>query len=154
PFPFFCDHQDPALAEAVREGRRREFAAFGWRPEDVPDPQDPATFRAARLDWAERAREPHAEVLAWYRALLRLRRDRPDLRDGRPGATRARFDEAAGWLVVERPATTLAVNLGAAIARVPLGRGERRVALSSRESGVEVGDEGVVLPPDTATFLV
>ncbi|MBX3465348.1 MAG: malto-oligosyltrehalose trehalohydrolase [Planctomycetes bacterium] len=154
PFPYFCDHQDPALAAAVREGRRREFAAFGWRPEDVPDPQDPATFRAARLDWAERARAPHAEVLAWYRALLRLRRDRPDLRDGRPGATRARFDEAAGWLVVERPATTLAVNLGAAIARVPLGRGERRVVLSSRESGVEVGDEGVVLPPDTATFLV
>lgn len=153
PFPYFCDHLDPGLAAAVRDGRRREFAAFGWRPEDVPDPQDPATFQAAKLDRGERARSPHREVLAWYRDLLRLRRERPDLRDGRPGATRVRFDEAAGWLVVERPATTLAVNLGATIARVPLGRGESRALLTSRAAGVEASDGGVLLPPDTAAFL-
>ncbi len=153
PFPYFCDHEDAALASAVREGRRKEFAAFGWRPEDVPDPQDPATFHAARLDWAEPTRAPHDGVLAWYRALLRLRRERSDLRDGRPGATTVRLDEAAGWLVVERPQTTLAVNLGDALARVPLARGEARLLLASREAGVEPGDGGVVLPPDTAAFL-
>jgi maltooligosyltrehalose trehalohydrolase len=153
PFPYFCDHQDPALAEAVRDGRRREFAAFGWRPEDVPDPQAPATFAAAKLDWSELAREPHASTLAWYRALVRLRRERVDLRDGRPGRTRARVDEAAGWLVVERPETTLAVNLGKDVARVPLARGESRVLLASRDEGAAASDGAILLPPDSAVFL-
>lgn len=153
PFPYFCDHEDEALAASVREGRRREFAAFGWAPEDVPDPVAPGTFAAARLPWDERARPAHADVLAWYRALIRQRRARPDLRDGRPGSTRVRCDEAQGWLVVERPETTLAVNLGAALARVPLGRGEARLLLASREVGVEPSDGGVLLPPDTAAFL-
>ena len=74
PFRYFTDHRDPELARAVSEGRRREFADFGWRPEDVPDPQDPATFEVSRLDWSELDRAPHAEVLAWHRELLRLRR--------------------------------------------------------------------------------
>ncbi|MEV5906648.1 malto-oligosyltrehalose trehalohydrolase, partial [Streptomyces sp. NPDC052127] len=43
PWQYFTDHTDPELAEAVRRGRRREFAAHGWAEEDVPDPQDPAT---------------------------------------------------------------------------------------------------------------
>src|SRR3546814_4248273 len=46
PFQYFSDHQDPDLARAVSEGRRREFASFGWAPDDVPDPQAPATFRS------------------------------------------------------------------------------------------------------------
>jgi maltooligosyltrehalose trehalohydrolase len=79
PFQFFTDHTDPELAEAVRTGRRREFAAFGWQPDDVPDPQDPETFRRCRLRWAERPGAGHAEMLEWYRALLRLRRSEPVL---------------------------------------------------------------------------
>ncbi|MGH7338080.1 MAG: malto-oligosyltrehalose trehalohydrolase, partial [Myxococcota bacterium] len=51
PFPFFCERGDPELARATREGRRAEFAAFGWKPEDIPDPQDPETFASARLCW-------------------------------------------------------------------------------------------------------
>ncbi len=76
PFPYFCDHQDPELARAVRDGRLRELAALGWTPNDPADPQAPKTFERARLDWSEFAREPHASVLAWYRSLIRLRRDR------------------------------------------------------------------------------
>jgi len=74
PFQYFTDHGDPAVARAVSDGRRREFAAFGWRPEDVPDPQDPETFDRSKLDWRELEREPHRSVLAWYRGLLALRR--------------------------------------------------------------------------------
>jgi maltooligosyltrehalose trehalohydrolase len=74
PFLYFTDHDDPGLAQAVSEGRRREFAAFGWKPEEVPDPQNPATFEASRLDWSELDKPPHAELLAWHRELLRLRR--------------------------------------------------------------------------------
>src|SRR5262249_27066716 len=102
PFLYFTDHEDPALGRAVSEGRRREFAAFGWAPEAVPDPQAPETFLASRLDWDEPARAPHAAVLEWYRALLRLRRDTPALLDGRLDAVAVACDEMARWLRVER----------------------------------------------------
>ena len=112
PFPYFCDHDDPELAEAVRQGRRSEFAAFGWAPEDVPDPQDPATFASARLDWDEIDRGPHAEVLAWHRQLSALRGTRSELRDDRAAATTVRHDTTAGWLVVDRGGVVVAVNVG------------------------------------------
>jgi maltooligosyltrehalose trehalohydrolase len=77
PFPFFCDF-DPELAEAIREGRRREFARFAKFSEPaarmrIPDPGSPATFAASRLDWQCRTREPNASWLRLYRELLALR---------------------------------------------------------------------------------
>jgi maltooligosyltrehalose trehalohydrolase len=67
PWRYFTDHEDAALAEAVRKGRAEEFAAFGWA--EVPDPQDPATFEASRLDWSEAV----GDLLEWHRALIALR---------------------------------------------------------------------------------
>ena len=78
PFPFFTSHGDPALARAVTEGRRSEFAAFSWVGE-VPDPQDEGTFRSAVLHLDERREPPHADMLGWYRALLALRCEHPAL---------------------------------------------------------------------------
>jgi maltooligosyltrehalose trehalohydrolase len=49
PFLFFSDHVDARIADATREGRRREFAAFAAFGREVPDPQDPATFAASKL---------------------------------------------------------------------------------------------------------
>jgi maltooligosyltrehalose trehalohydrolase len=49
PFQFFADFGDPALRQAVTQGRRREFSEFQWN--DVPDPHDPATFERSRLRW-------------------------------------------------------------------------------------------------------
>ena len=46
PFQYFTHHEDPELGEQVSEGRRSEFEAFGWNPEDIPDPQDPARLNA------------------------------------------------------------------------------------------------------------
>jgi len=77
-FAFFCDF-DGELGEAVRTGRREEFAKF---PEfrdpakraRIPDPQAEATFTSAKLDWNALAREPHAAWLAFYRAVLEVRR--------------------------------------------------------------------------------
>jgi maltooligosyltrehalose trehalohydrolase len=74
PFRYFTDHADPALARAVSEGRRSEFREFGWNPADVPDPQDPATFEASKLQWDEVERDEHAALLEWYRALIARRR--------------------------------------------------------------------------------
>ena len=74
PFLFFTDHIDPAIADATREGRRREFAAFAaFSGEEVPDPQARETFERSKLD-------PSAsddELRAFYRELLALRRRLP-----------------------------------------------------------------------------
>ena len=111
PWRFFAGHTDPQLQEAVRTGRRREFAAFGWDPAAVPDPEDPATFRASVLDWQELTTARSATMLAWYRALLRLRSTEPDLADGRLDRTGAAADEGTGWISLRRGAILLAINL-------------------------------------------
>jgi len=133
PFLYFTDHPDPALGKAVREGRRRELAAFGWDPAEIPDPQAEATFTRSRLDWSESGRAPHAEVLEWHRALIRLRRTLPGLADDRLGGVAVRFDEAARWLLVLRGPVVVACNLAAGERRIPCpkARGKRLVLASS-----------------------
>jgi maltooligosyltrehalose trehalohydrolase len=74
PFQYFTSHSDPGLIEAVREGRKREFAAF-HTGHDVPDPHDPATFERSKLDHALRERGEHRQLYDFYRELLRLRRE-------------------------------------------------------------------------------
>ena len=134
----------------MRAGRRREFAAFGWEPDEVPDPQDPATFRRSKLDWDERSRGHHREMLDWYRALVALRRGTPALLDGRRDAVVTRVDEEAGTLAVERGPVTVAVNLGAHGRELDV---EGRVALASEHG---VGREGrrLHLPPDAVAVLL
>jgi maltooligosyltrehalose trehalohydrolase len=74
PFRFFTDHDDPFIADATREGRRREFEQFtSFSGEEVPDPQDPATFEASKLDPAQGS----PELWQFYADLLRLRRELP-----------------------------------------------------------------------------
>ena len=120
PFLYVTDHQEPELAEAVRRGRRAEFAAFGWRPEDVPDPQDPASFEASKLRWDELERAPHDRLLAWHRRLSELRRRHPSLSAAGEGDTRVRYDEAGRWLVVERGSLAVAANLADRALTVPV----------------------------------
>src|SRR5205823_10679436 len=72
PFPFFCSFEDAALVEAVRQGRRKEFAAFAWQGE-VPDPQAEATFRSACLSWAWPPHTPRAGLRHLYGDLLAAR---------------------------------------------------------------------------------
>ncbi|QKW09920.1 malto-oligosyltrehalose trehalohydrolase [Streptomyces sp. NA04227] len=138
PWQYFTDHTDPELAEAVRQGRRREFAAHGWAEADVPDPQDPATRERSCLDWTEPARQPHARLLDWYRTLIALRRDHPDLTDPDLAALRLACDEEAGWIAYRRGDLTVAVNLGDEAAAIPFGRGRARVLAAW----------GEVQPPD------
>ena len=112
PFPYFVDTGgDEPLAEAIRRGRRGEFADFGWDPETIPDPVDPATAASAVLRWDERDKGEHRRVLDWYRALLRLRRERPDLTDGRRARTTVSADEQGRRIVVDRGQTVLEVVL-------------------------------------------
>jgi len=67
-------HTDADLVEAVRRGRREEFASFGWEGEP-PDPQAEETFLGSKLQWPLRDRPRHREMLAFHRELLALRRE-------------------------------------------------------------------------------
>ena len=101
PFLYFTSHSDPGLVEAVREGRRAEFAAFAWAGE-VPDPQDEGTFCQSKLQpEVARAGQPRA-LRDWYRELLRLRRDLPALADLDTGQVDARALERQRVLLVRR----------------------------------------------------
>ncbi|MEC9372696.1 MAG: DUF3459 domain-containing protein, partial [Planctomycetota bacterium] len=80
PFLYFVDHSDPDLIEAVREGRKREFASFGWS-ETPPDPQSPDSLARSRLDHTLIEQPQHRVMHELTRELLRLRRDHPALRD-------------------------------------------------------------------------
>ena len=151
PFLFFTDYGDPVLWDAVREGRRREFAAFGWAPEAVPDPQDPATFEASRLIWDELDREPHAGLLAWHRTLVRLRRERPDLRD--PGRPVVRADAAIGTLLVERPAATLAANVGQHERTLRLSAGAHELLAASDPAATHLTGRDLRLAPMSVAIL-
>ena len=76
PFQYFISHSDADLVQAVRRGRREEFAAFGWQDE-VPDPQAEETFQRCKLNHGLRASEPHTVLLAFYKRLIRLRKSIP-----------------------------------------------------------------------------
>ena len=137
PWQYFTDHRDPVLAEAVRAGRRAEFAAFGWGPSAVPDSQDPATAMNSTLDWTELDRDPHARMLSWYRELIALRRARPALRGDRFDEVAVSADEAARVLVVRRGDTTVIANMSAEPRQVDIGGG--RVLLSSSAAALDGG---------------
>ncbi len=143
PFCYFTDHQDPRLAEAVREGRRREFAGFGWAPEAIPDPQAPETFQSCKLIWEEIAEPEHARLLDWYRALIRLRATEPDLtRAERPQVS---VGSATGHLLImRRGAVLVCANFGSQSAVLP-GQGNARVLLGS--AGIQLSGGVLHLPP-------
>jgi maltooligosyltrehalose trehalohydrolase len=112
PFLYFTDHDDPDIAEAVRTGRRREFASFAWDSEQIPDPQADETFARSRLDWDERDCDEHREMLEWHRALIALRRRMLGSLVGRDDTTRAEVI-APRAIVMRRGGWTVAANLAA-----------------------------------------
>ena len=101
PFQFFTDFGDPALQQAVREGRRREFEHFVAFGGEVPDPQDPETFRRSKLQWpvGSGQKSPHREMLEWYRQLIALRRELVI-----PGERTCRAELVEGAIVLQAPA--------------------------------------------------
>ena len=151
PFLYFTDHRDPALAAAVRRGRRGEFAAFGWPPEDIPDPQAAETFERSKLRWDEVAEGSHAEMLAWHRSLLALRRRHPDLVDGRMDRVHTSFSEGGAWLRVRRGAVEVLVNLAPEAAELPVGEGVA-IELSSDPAAALSGGT-IHLPPESLVIL-
>jgi maltooligosyltrehalose trehalohydrolase len=127
PFQFFSDHIDPDIAEATRQGRRREFAAFtSFSEEEIPDPQDPATFERSKL-----TREGDPALRELYGRLLDARLDLP------PGVDEIACDVAGGWLAVRRGRYTLAMNFADGAASVPVEGDE--IVLATAGARIEDG---------------
>ncbi len=157
PWQYFTDHREEWLAESIREGRQSEFAEHGWAAE-VPDPQDPGTVEASTLNWAEVHTPPHADLMAWYQRLIRLRRTLPDIRDAALGeGAVARMGDL---LLVRRGALNLLANLGTTPGTLSVAADAEQLATFGEASvhsdgRVELGPGSVVLllaPPPTETF--
>jgi maltooligosyltrehalose trehalohydrolase len=151
PFQYFADHDDRELARLVSEGRRREFAAFGWDPAMIPDPESAETYEASRLKWSEVNKPDHAQMLEWYRALIRLRRTEPCLNDGSRDNVRVEFDEEKKWLRMERGTISVICNLGAEDFSYPVAPSSR-LELASRQS-LQIAESAIRLPPDSIAVL-
>ncbi len=149
PWQYFTDHQDARLGRDVAAGRQAEFARHGW-PGEVPDPQDEATFERSKLNWSDLDEQRHLDTLAWYRALIALRRQQPELTDPDLSRIEASWDEAERWLLVRRGRLRIAANAGHNMTCLPLGAAGR-VLLSSHDR-VATADDVLVMPP--ASFAV
>lgn len=130
PFLYFVSHSDPALIEAVRRGRRKEFASFAWSG-DVPDPQAESTFRRSMPNRELLKQSRHAALWEYYRELIRLRKREPALAASNERKTEATPCEEEKILVVHcaRGESRIAViyNFGSDIqwrGRIPKGRWE------------------------------
>ena len=148
PWQFFSDHEGD-LGDAIRTGRRGEFASHGWATEDVPDPQAESTFRASGLDWSEVEQERHVAQLAWTRDLISLRRSRPELSDGR--RDRVQVTHGEGWLVLRRGRVAVVCNVSDQRLAVPVEGAPQAALLASErgfvyaEGSVELDGESVVV---------
>ena len=148
PWQFFSHFPDERLNNAVRQGRRSEFASHGWdTAEDVPDPTDVQTFLESKLDWAEPTEEPHATVLATHRELIALRKARPELSDPWLDEVDVDVDEDARTIVLHRGRLRLAVNLGDDPVTFDLGLPIARVLLASEH--MHIDGEALTLSPES-----
>lgn len=135
PFQFFSSHPEPDLARATAEGRKREFADHGWDADEIPDPQDPATFERSKLKWDEVDEGDHGRLRAFYRSLIALRNE-PDLADPWLDHLRIDYDEDARWFVMRRGGFAIACNLGEKDVDVPV-TGESVLTWGEPDIGTE-----------------
>jgi maltooligosyltrehalose trehalohydrolase len=150
PWQFFTSHPEHDLGEATAKGRIAEFAKMGWDPDQVPDPQDPATFQRSKLDWSEPEDGHHAALLELHKRLILLRRRLSDLTDPRFTTTEAAADDDAGLILLQRGGVTVAANLGAE----PVDAAVDGVLVLKTADGVALEDGTLTLPPDSAAIAV
>jgi len=154
PFLYFTDHQDPRLARAVTEGRRKEFESFTWKVE-VSDPQSAETFARSKLKWDELDEQSHAAMLAWYRRLISIRHEhltrvRSSADVVTPTPPEVHFDEGARWLVWCHGDVFVACNFSEQEAPLTFPPGTWRVALAEPE----LPSAGAALPRHATIVFV
>jgi maltooligosyltrehalose trehalohydrolase len=160
PFLYFTDHEDHELGRLVAEGRSREFSAFRWQGA-VPNPQEADTFTRSKLNWSELSQPRHAELLQWYREVIRIRRDKVVMpREGLASSNRAvtAFDAEAGWLTFVHNGVLAVFNLQDLAQSVPHPRGDWRLVLRSDSNEVQTVDAqvrtlGTMAPRSTRIYI-
>jgi maltooligosyltrehalose trehalohydrolase len=149
-WPFFTSHPEPELAKAVSKGRLAEFADHGWDVATMVDPQDPAAYQQAILNWAEPRAEGHREMLELYRQLIRLRAAEPDLADPWLDRVRVDYDSERRWIRIERGRFRILVNLAGEPQPVPVG-GPGTVVLATGTA--DGSGEQLQLGPESAAIV-
>ena len=150
PWQFFASFPDPGLADAVRNGRRSEFAAHGWGDEEIPDPMSPATVERSRLDWKELSIPEHRSMLELYRGLIALRHQHRELADPRLDEFTVETGPGGRWLLLHRGTLRVACHLGGEVDNIRLDRPVGKVLLAS----AEVTHAGHVLEMPPESFAV
>lgn len=151
PFLYFADHDDEEMRKQVAEGRKREFAAFGFDG-DVPNPEDNSTFEMSKLKWDEQNEGKHGAMLAWVKSLIKLRRSKVCLNDGDTHNLMVSTDEERRTLVMQRDEARILINFGDKAYAFTLLDGEA-LTLISRD-GVSVQNNSLDLPPMTLAVLM
>jgi maltooligosyltrehalose trehalohydrolase len=151
PFLYFADHEDEEMRRMVAEGRKSEFAAFGFGG-DIPDPEQEQTYIDSKLKWEEQEHGKHGEFLAWTRDLIKLRRSRVCFNDGDMHRLHVSSDEKARTLVMERDEARVVMNFGDQPFTFQLLEGEE-LKLASR-AGIAARDGFVEVPPMTLAVML
>ena len=161
PFQYFTSHPEPELAQAVRNGRREEFSSFAaFTGEQVPDPQEVATFERSRLDWsASDTSQGKARRGLWQR-LLALRSSEPALGNGRRDLVEVLHTDDEHLAVVRRAedgsAVLVVANIGRNAWELGLPDAQWRLLLdtgSARGDGTTPGEDQTVRIPGRAASL-
>ena len=151
PFLYFADHEEEEMRRLVSEGRKRDFAAFGWEENEVPDPESPETFERSKLNWSEVNQGGHEEMLQWVKDLIKLRRSTLDLNDGDFGHVEVSCAQDGKSLIMQRNAVRVLMNIGDEMLSKPLLPGES-LKLAS-QSGVRLQGEQIQLPKMSLAIL-
>ena len=131
PFLYFADHEEEEMRRLVSEGRKRDFAAFGWDESQIPDPEAPETFERSKLDWNETHEGEHGEMFEWVKSLIHLRRTCVDLNDGDFHHLQVNCTADEQGLIMQRGSMRVLLQLGEEAMEVPLLEDES-VSLASR----------------------
>lgn len=169
PFDYFTSHTDPALAQAVRDGRHAEYLHLLEEGADArdstvwADPQDEATFQRSKLRWDVVDDAAHADMLAFYGRLISLRRRLPAMHNNRKDLTRVHHDDVQRWIAIERrdpsgSAVVTVANLGDRPVDLPLPEiaSSWRLALATLALAAfpEMVGAGARVPLAPATALI
>jgi maltooligosyltrehalose trehalohydrolase len=135
------------MAKLVAEGRKKEFAAFGWDASQIPNPEDMETFTDSKLKWEEADEGLHQDMFEWTARLIHIRRNSISLNDGDRGHIKVTFDEDNRWLRMDRNLVSVFANLGSGPCLFKVGA-EYELLLASVGEYTHVEDGHLTLPPD------
>jgi maltooligosyltrehalose trehalohydrolase len=162
PFFYFTSFEDVNLANAVREGRKKELGSH-YSESEFADPQALSTFERCRLDWSKPALAPHSGILRLYRDLIALRKQHPSLGNCRKDLTEILFDEKAKYLVMKRSdpegeSSIVAMNFSAEVQGIPAAGDMRawQLVLSTGADTYAAGPNPTVearVPPPVEVLL-